>query len=95
MSYRCPVCGYPDLEEPPRSPKTGGGSYEICPSCGFQFGVDDDDRGVSDEEWRRRWVAEGMPWSSAGRPQPDDWDPEGQLSSLTRVKPEIRDVGRS
>ena len=50
MKFTCPVCGYPELEEPPRSPRTGGGSYEICPSCGFQFGVTDDDKGVSYEE---------------------------------------------
>jgi predicted RNA-binding Zn-ribbon protein involved in translation (DUF1610 family) len=81
--HRCPVCGYPDLEEPPRSSVTGGASYEICPSCGFQFGVTDDDLCVSYEEWRRRWVERGMPWDSAGiRPQPQGWDPPRQLQSL-------------
>ena len=27
-----------------------GGSYEICPSCGFQFGVSDDDLGSTYEQ---------------------------------------------
>lgn len=81
--HRCPVCGYPDLEESPRSEKTGGGSYEICPSCGFQFGVSDGDEGFSYEEWRRRWVERGLPWDSAGiRPVPSGWDPARQLAAL-------------
>jgi hypothetical protein len=79
MMHTCPVCGYPALAEPPRS-RSGGGSYEICPSCGFEFGVTDDDRGFSYAEWRQRWVESGMPWSSEGiEPHPTDWDPGAQL----------------
>lgn len=77
----CPVCGYPSLTEPPRSP-SGGGSYEICPSCGFQFGVDDDDRGQGYEDARKAWVAAGMPWSSKGIPTPKKWDAKRQLATL-------------
>jgi|APTNR8051073442_1049403.scaffolds.fasta_scaffold21362_3 hypothetical protein len=71
-AHTCPVCSYPKLREAPRS-KSGGASYEICPSCGFQFGVSDDDDGVSYDEWRQHWVAEGMIWSSKGIPQPKGW----------------------
>lgn len=75
----CPVCGFPGLDEEPRS-LSGGGSYEICPSCGFEFGVSDDDLGFSYAEWRRRWIESGMPWDSADiEPPPDGWDPEKQL----------------
>lgn len=83
-SYVCPVCGYPDLTEQPRSDSEGGGgSYEICWSCGFEFGVTDDDLGYSFEEWRRLWVERGMPWDSASlRPPPEAWDPEEQLRRL-------------
>lgn len=85
VSYHCPVCGYPYLEEPPRSPVTGGGSYEICPSCGFEFGVTDDDEGHSYAEWRHLWIAQGMPWNSARvRSSPDGWDPTAQLRELDR-----------
>ena len=56
MRHTCPVCGFPKLKETPRT-HDGGGSYEICPSCGFQFGVSDDDRGFSYEQWRERWQA--------------------------------------
>lgn len=70
--HSCPVCDYPDLLEPPRSP-SGGGSYEICPSCGFQFGVDDDDKGITYTAARATWIAKGSPWTSKGTPQPKDW----------------------
>jgi hypothetical protein len=80
--YVCPVCGYPELYDPPRS-SAGGGSYEICPSCGFEFGVSDDDLGYSYEQWRARWIAQGMPWDRAAiQPPPDNWDPQQQLENL-------------
>lgn len=78
VSFTCPVCGYPGLSEEPRSP-TSGASYEICPSCGFQFGFDDEDQGISDEHWRQRWVSSGMRWASAGQLPPKNWDPREQL----------------
>lgn len=81
MVYACPVCGYPALSEPPRPP-FGGGSYEICPSCGFQFGVSDDDEGITFGEWRERWIADGMPWRSVAIDPPDDWDPMAQVRGL-------------
>jgi hypothetical protein len=64
MGHTCPVFGYPSLTESARSPRSGRGSYEICPSCGFQFGVTDDDLGYTYEEWRTKWIAEGASWSS-------------------------------
>jgi hypothetical protein len=72
------VCGYPSLEEAPRT-QGAGGSYEICPSCGFQFGVTDEDKGVSYEEWRRRWILQGCPWNGVGTKSPLDWNPRAQM----------------
>lgn len=87
--YVCPVCGYAGLDEPPRSASTGAGSYEICPSCGFEFGVTDDDEGVSYDEWRYRWIERGMPWDSEPiRPAPESWDPAEQLRRLKKRKVE-------
>ncbi len=83
MRFTCPVCGYPNLVEVPR-PAIGGGSFEICPSCGFQFGVTDDDSGKSFEEWRRRWIDSGMAWWSPARTPPPTWDPQLQLAALFR-----------
>ena len=77
--HTCPVCAYPKLQEPPRSP-SGGGSYEICPSCGFQFGVDDDDKGLTFEQARERWIAGGMKWHSKGMAQPKTWDAAKQIA---------------
>lgn len=35
----CPVCGWGRLEEPPEGASQ---SFEICPSCGTEFGFHDD-----------------------------------------------------
>lgn len=80
--YRCPVCGYPDLTAPPRG-ADGRGSGELCPSCGFAFGVSDDELGYTDGAWRRRWIERGRPWSGGPqRPPPPGWDPAAQLGRL-------------
>ena len=83
MAYICPACGFPGLREPPRS-KSGGGSYEICPSCGFQFGVSDDDAGFSYASWRAQWKAQGLRWSSKGIAPPPSWNPKTQVAKLVK-----------
>jgi hypothetical protein len=81
----CPVCGYA-LEEPAWT-ADGGGSQEICPSCGIQFGYTDaaggdpGRRAALWQEWRGRWIAEGKPWRGVGTP-PHDFDPDAQLARL-------------
>jgi len=82
MNHKCPVCGYAKLKEVPRT-RAGGGSYEICLSCGFQFGVSDDDQGFTYKLWREKWRAEGMKWASQQK-QPKDWDPVAQLKNIPR-----------
>lgn len=83
MPYTCPVCGLPGLTEIPRTEK-GAGSYEICPSCGFQFGVSDDNRGFTYEQWRERWIKHGMPWDKGRTKPPPGWDPQEQLRNIGR-----------
>lgn len=80
-TFICPVCGYDGLYSPPRS-SSGGASYEICPCCGFQFGVSDDDEGFTYDQWRKRWVDNGMDWYSSSRPKPNGWDPKQQLQRI-------------
>jgi hypothetical protein len=81
-NWTCPVCGYPGLTSPPVD-EDGDGLFEFCPSCGFQFGVTDDDKGYTYESWRDRWVAEGMPWWARNiEPPPPGWDPAQQLRNL-------------
>ena len=86
MRHLCPVCGFPGLTETPRS-RSGGGSYEICPSCGFEFGVSDDDLGHTYESWRAAWLAKGMKWSSRGQKPPAAWDPAQQVAAIASAKP--------
>lgn len=81
MNHVCPVCGYPDLAQPPRR-RSGAGSYEVCPSCGFQFGVSDDDARLTYDKWREIWRQRGMPWTSRGIPKPEEWDPAKQIAKL-------------
>ncbi len=82
--FICPVCGY-ELSEPAWG--DDGGSFEICDSCGIQFGYEDaaggdrEVRAARWREWRAAWVADGMPWRGVGRP-PDDFEPEAQLARL-------------
>ncbi len=76
--YTCPVCGYTELSEPPYN-SLGGGSYEICYSCGYEYGVTDDDDEISHEEWRSRWINDGMQWYSKYRDKPEHWNPKAQL----------------
>jgi hypothetical protein len=93
MKNICPVCGFPDLTEVPRS-QNGGGSFEICPSCGFQFGVSDDDRGFTYAQWREQWKKSGAKWSSQRVP-PKNWDAAAQLAGLKNVKsPPIKRGGK-
>lgn len=88
-SHSCPVCGFARLAEAPRSP-SGGASYEICPCCGFQFGYDDDARGVTYLTHREQWIQGGLKWWSRGQPAPANWDPQAQLAALYRVESDLR-----
>lgn len=69
-TYTCPVCGYPDLSDPPQD-------FEICPSCGTEFGYHDIRR--SHKELRRKWIARGAHWQSEVIPRPDEWNALAQL----------------
>jgi len=66
MAHTCPVCGFAELTQPPYD-STGCASFEICPSCGTEFGYHDANK--SHEELRRRWLAAGTrkPFFEAGQ----------------------------
>jgi hypothetical protein len=81
LNYTCPVCGFDGLDEAPYSP-SGYGQHEICPCCGFQFGVTDDDLGISFHEWRQAWIDQGMPWDKGSSNPPPGWNPQKQLRNL-------------
>ncbi|MEI9894419.1 MAG: hypothetical protein WDN28_11190 [Chthoniobacter sp.] len=81
MKHPCPVCGWPELHESPRS-ASGAASFELCPCCGFEFGFDDDDHGLSYDEARARWIAGGMKWWSPSRLAPAGWNASEQLARV-------------
>jgi RNA polymerase subunit RPABC4/transcription elongation factor Spt4 len=83
--FVCPVCGYRNLARRPW--KGSANSYEICPSCGIEFGYED---GTGDDWVRRQhrhlelrlaWIDRGSPWSSSD-PSPPGWDPVMQLLGI-------------
>lgn len=84
----CPVCGF-DLGFQPWTEESGA-SHEICPSCGIEFGYDDvfeacGIEGTREElqlQWREKWIAKGMKWSSQEIKVPARWDPHSQLRRL-------------
>ncbi len=77
----CPACGYPELRYGPYIIGTSE-SYEICPCCGFEFGVTDMDEGYSYEQWRQKWIDEGMKWWSKSRHPSTQWNPVEQLRNI-------------
>ena len=81
MRYTCPICGYPELKEPAYD-SYGSPSYDICYSCGYQFGFTDDCERITLEQWRVQWIAGGMKWNSVGRKQPENWNPQAQLLNI-------------
>ena len=60
--YSCPVCGYGQMSGPPEN-------YNICPSCGTEFGYDDLSK--SHRQLRNQWLASGANWFSLATPPPD------------------------
>lgn len=68
----CPICGYA-MAEPPRD-------YNICPSCGTEFGLHDQNTSV--EELRQAWLRTGPKWWSATESQPENWNPIQQLAKM-------------
>ena len=74
--YVCPVCGYKRLTEPPRD-SHGCASFEICPSCGTEFGNDDFTKNA--DELRLAWLRSGAPWWSKAIKPPKNWNPVMQL----------------
>ena len=81
MDRMCPVCGYPDLEEPAYK-KDILGSLEICPSCGYQFGYTDDARHITHAQWRQKWIENGMIWDEGRSKPPANWNPQEQLKRV-------------
>jgi len=93
MNNMCPVCGYPHLNKPAYYAPPhmdipfyqGSPSHEICPSCRFQFGFTDMDKGFTFEKWRQDWIEAGMIWDYGRRPPPKDWNPREQVAKVMHI----------
>ncbi len=72
----CRVCGYA-MEEPPSD-------YNICPSCGTEYGVHDVNSSLLD--LRKAWVGTGPRWWSTVDPEPANWNPFIQLANLSNQR---------
>ncbi len=75
--YQCPVCGYPDLKDPPYDPITNASSFDICPCCGCEYGYNDA------TPWAKRnhllkWLKRGAPWFMPEL-RPANWDVKTKL----------------
>lgn len=73
MTHTCPVCGYGELTDLPEH-------FSICPSCGTEFGYDDDM--ASHAELRQRWIAGGAKWWDIDESPPPFWSPVAQLRNI-------------
>lgn len=81
METNCRVCGYfydyPIWGEDGMTP-----SYEICPCCGGEVGVDDYQIAVV-REYRSRWIIEKAGVWFRPREKPKDWDFFAQMKNVS------------
>ena len=78
--YTCPVCGFPNLDEPPWDPVTKSPSFDICPCCGFEFGYDNATP-TAMKKYRLNWVKTGARWFLPNL-KPPDWSLRQQLLNI-------------
>jgi hypothetical protein len=83
MDTNCRICGYffnyPIWDKDGASP-----SYEICPCCGAEAGVDDYKLAVI-REYRNKWIMErGAIWFKPGI-KPLDWDFFSQIKGVPEM----------
>jgi hypothetical protein len=75
MINMCPICGY-YMEEPPDD-------YNICPSCGTEFGLHDVNNSIT--ELQAAWLGvgpNGPVWWSQFDPPPANWNPLKQFERI-------------
>ena len=81
MKYICPVCGYPELTEPPRN-ENGNPPFEMCDCCGVEFGYEDCSID-SIIQYRTEWIKNGCNWFAVEKPL--DWLFEEQLKNIEKI----------
>jgi hypothetical protein len=87
--HTCPVCGYSELNEPAYDPETGAPSFDICPSCGCEFGYDDATPLVA-SDYRKNWIHRGAHWFKPEL-KPNGWSLRAQLEKIGKNLDEVAD----
>ena len=82
-TYICPVCGYDKMSEPPCD-DLGYPTYVICSCCGFEFGFDDESKGLSFSEYRQRWINNGFTFFSVKK-KPTNWNERVMRRQLENI----------
>ena len=71
--FKCPVCYYPYIRNDPAKQL-----YDICPSCGIEYGYEDaglEGPAYYHKQLRKRWIAKGRPWCFKGHEPAGDRNP--------------------
>lgn len=84
MNYICPVCGFDELKQQPYD-ELGNESFDVCPCCFFEFGVDD--MLYTFEEYRKKWLSDGAKWQSSTQVIKENWNPQDQLKNIQKIIP--------
>ena len=81
QKFLCPICGYPELDEPAYDPTYGVPSFDICACCGYEFGYGDPTEQAAKERFLKSWIEFGTPWF---RPdlKPSNWSAKDQLIGI-------------
>lgn len=82
----CPVCEFDGLFEPAYDEEYGYPSDDICPCCGFQFGLHDYPEKIKGiKKWRENWILGGCQWHFKPD-KPAEWSPRPQLTNLVNLQ---------
>jgi len=76
----CRVCGYV-LNFFPWGLYDNQPTFELCPCCGVQFGVMDENIMLVRKE-RAEWIAKGSPWLEPSK-KPENWSLAEQLNQIS------------
>ena len=78
QTYTCPICGYDGIREELGSVPDKWGTFEICPSCGWEFGYDNPAEII---QYRHLWLVNGAKWFDP-KAKPKKWDVKEQLARI-------------
>lgn len=86
----CYVCGFPELEDDPKEQ-----TYEICPSCGTEFGYNDHGpyEYARHFQLRKIWIDNGCRWWFRSESQmPENWNPSIQLKKANFLDDQLDEL---